>query len=422
MAPHQVAGATDDSTTDGTHALRTILREKQSPGPRRHAARLFTEFGPSSYMPRRGRMHSLPVLRDFAELRVHMREVCPRRPGVYGMVDRRGELVYVGVSRKLRTRLITYFQGGEAARKERAVAAHASTLVWEVVGHEFAAHLRELELIRRFQPRLNVRGRWPTRPLGYIYLSQEDAPRLRVARRVPKAARYWWGPLGLGWRIREAVEVVNRLFKLCDCSSSVAMHFADQRALFPLELRLECLRGEIGTCLGPCAGRCTREAYAAQLTTARAFMDGRDLSQQARLEDALADAVAQRHYERAANLRDTIDRLESLANSLALLRRPPVPGEMVYPVRMRGRAVWFMIAAGRVIGAAAKPSPKTLRTAERCLALLDRAFRASPADDSEIDRHARHIVANWFRKNPAELASTLDPAAARDHCLTLLQG
>lgn len=420
MDPPQVASATHASTTDGALALRAILRKKQAPAQCRGAKRRFTEFGPSQFMPRRGRMHSLVVHNDFAEFRQQLRESCPRRAGVYGMVDRHGTLVYIGVSRRLRTRLLTYFQGGETIRKERCVAAHARTLVWEVVGHEFAAQLRELELIRRFQPRLNVQGRWPTRPLGYIYLSQEDAPRLRLARRVPMGVRFSWGPLGLGRRIREAVEAVNRLFKLCDCSSNVAMRFADQRELFPLDLRLECLRGEIGTCLGPCAGRCTRGAYAAQLSAARAFLDGDDSVELARLESTMHEASAQQQYERAANLHETLARLESLSNSLALLRRPPVPGRFIYPVRMRGRSVWYMIASSKVVGAAAQPTGKTRRAAERCLQLIDRAFRESPIEPSQVDRHAKHIVANWFRKHPDELSSAMSPVAAREHCVRLL--
>ena len=183
-------------------------------------------------------------------------------------VDRTRKLIYVGMSTALCKRLVTYFQGGGTIRKEHCVAAHARRLVWEVVGHELVAQLRELELIRRHQPRFNVRGREPERPLGYIYLSREDAPRCRVGRRVPKAVRYSWGPLRINWRIRDAVEIVNRLFKLCDCPPSVPMHFADQAYLFPLDLRVQCLRGEIGTCLGPCAGNCTFPQYAAQLRAA----------------------------------------------------------------------------------------------------------------------------------------------------------
>ena len=80
----------------------------------------------------------------------------------------------------LRKRLVTYFQGGAAIRKECRIAGDTDRLVWEVVGHELAAQLRELELIRRHQPRFNVKGRQPDRPLGYIYISREDAPRVRT--------------------------------------------------------------------------------------------------------------------------------------------------------------------------------------------------------------------------------------------------
>src|ERR1044072_6550887 len=102
------------------------------------------------------------------------------------MIDTHGRLIYVGMSIALRKRLVTYFQGGAAIRKECRIAGDTDRLGWEVGGQQLGSQLRELELSRRHQPRLDVNGRQPGRPLGYIYISREDAPRVRTARRVPK--------------------------------------------------------------------------------------------------------------------------------------------------------------------------------------------------------------------------------------------
>ena len=341
------------------------------------------------------------------------------------MIDSRRRLIYVGMSIALRKRLVTYFQDGASIRKECRIAGDTDRLVWEVVGHELAAQLRELELIRRHQPRFNVKGRQdgarqPDRPLGYIYISREDAPRVRVARRVPKGVRYSWGPLAINWRIKEALEVANRYFKLSDCPASVPMHFADQGSLFSLELRPECLRHEMGTCLGPCAGECTRMQYSAQLRAARAFLDGRNLAPLAQLERDLHDAAQLCQYERAASLRDRIERLQYLHDRLEMLREPALPDRFVYPVSLGRRQVWYLLAGGRVVGAT--PLPSSGGEADKSLRRLQRAYQVVDGVDVTADRPARQIVSAWFRANRDHLQTILSPDEAEQYCRHLQAG
>src|SRR6187402_3253052 len=72
----------------------------------------FRGFGRSEFWPFRSRLKSLAISEDFAEVRRSLRDCCPARSGVYGMVDSSGRLIYVGMSIALRKRLVTYFQGG----------------------------------------------------------------------------------------------------------------------------------------------------------------------------------------------------------------------------------------------------------------------------------------------------------------------
>ncbi|HEY3395181.1 MAG TPA: UvrB/UvrC motif-containing protein [Lacipirellulaceae bacterium] len=383
-------------------------------GARRVAGAAFRGFGRSRYLPFGAELHGLHVADDLSEVRRAVRNECPALPGVYGVLDPRGELAYIGMSTALRKRLITYFQVGSAIRKEQAIAAHARTIVWEVAGHELTAQLRELELIRRHQPRFNVKGRQPIRPLGFIYLSREDAPRLRIARRVPRGVRYSWGPMSMNWRVRDAVEIVNRLFKLRDCSPVVSMHFADQRQLFSLDLRVQCLRGETGSCLGPCASLCTFTQYAAQLTAARSLLDGRDFSPLRRLEAELHNATAGQQFERAARLRDTLERLQYLCDQLAILRAPPLPEQFVYRLQLAGHQVWYLIRECRVVAAALLPT--TSDDAHRCARLFTRMLEQNSAIPTDTDRPAAQIVSSWFRTRPAELQTVISVADVLEFC------
>ena len=380
----------------------------------------FRGFGRSEFWPFRGRLKSLAVGEDFADVRRSLRASCPARSGVYGMIDSRGRLIYVGMSIALRKRLVTYFQGGASIRKECRIAGDTDRIVWEVVGHDLAAQLRELELIRRHQPRFNVKGRQPDRPLGYIYISREDAPRVRVARRVPKGVRYSWGPLVINWRIKDALEVANRYFKLSDCPASVPMHFADQGSLFSLELRPECLRHEMGTCLGPCAGECTRTQYSVQLRAARAFLDGRNPAPLAQLERDLHDAAQLCQFERAASLRDRLERLRYLHDRLEMLREPALPARFVYPVSLGRRQVWYLLAGGRVVGAT--PIPSSGDEADKSLRRLQRAYQVVDGVDVTADLPARQIVSAWFRANRDHLQTILSPDEAEQFCRHLQAG
>lgn len=377
----------------------------------------FRAFGSSDFWPFRRRLQTLAVTDDFAGVRRSMRVECPRRPGVYGMIDARQQLIYVGMSTILPKRLVTYFQSGANERKEYRIASHTERLVWEVIGHGLAAEIRELELIRRHRPRFNVRGLRSRRALGYIYISREEAPRVRIAKQVPRGVRYSWGPLSMNWQAKEAVEIVNRLFKLRDCKSAIAMHFADQQNLFGLDFRAECVRGETESCLGPCAGLCTRSQYTAQLRAARAFLDGRDLSLLQRVEHELKSAATDRQFERAATLRDRLVRLEYLSNRLAMLRERPLAEQFIYPALVGRRPFWYAVAATRVVAAMAVPTDGD--DAVKCLTQLNAIYDTRRLELLESDRLATQILAGWFRSRPTELQSTLTPGEAMEICRRL---
>ena len=97
----------------------------------------FRGFGRSTFWPFRSRLKELSIGKDFADVRGLIRDNCP----VLGRLRHgrsRGRLIYIGMSTALCKRLITYFQGGAAIRKECRIAKDTRRLVWEVVGHELA--------------------------------------------------------------------------------------------------------------------------------------------------------------------------------------------------------------------------------------------------------------------------------------------
>jgi excinuclease ABC subunit C len=369
----------------------------------------FTSFGPHALAP----TNDAPPLylahaKRGGRLRHAVRRDAPRLPGVYGMIDAAGELIYVGKAKSLRSRLMGYFR---PSRDEKAgkIVREARGLVWEVAANEFGALLRELELIRRWQPRFNVQGQPRRHRRYYICIGRRPAPYAFVAAKVPSTALAAFGPVPGMYKAREAVRRLNDWFRLRDCPQKQTMIFAGQGELFPLVRAPGCLRHDIGHCLAPCAAACTQHDYAFHVEAALDFLHGRDHSTLEILEREMNAASAALQYERAAILRDRLDSLGWLAKHLERLRHA-VRHSFVYPVTgADGGDTWYLIRHGLVRAAVPAPVDDAGRQmARRCLAEV---FHGAPAavdmpGTDEIDGVL--LVAAWFRRHKEERASVID--------------
>jgi excinuclease ABC subunit C len=327
------------------------------------------------------------------------------------MVTAKGELIYVGKAKSLRTRLLCYFRRRSRDPKAGRIMAHTRRLVWEPAPSEFAALLRELELIRRWQPRFNVQGQPRRRRRTYVCLGRQPAPYVFLSRRPPAGAVACFGPVPSGHEAREAVRWLNDAFQLRDCPQSQPMLFADQGELFPVLRAAGCLRHEIGTCLGPCASACTRRDYGERVRAARAFLDGTDATLLDRLERDMLRASAAQAFERAASLRDRLEVLRWLHERLDRLRQAGEGCSFLYPVAgQEGQDWWYLIRAGLVVRVLAAPrTPEERRAALRTAGAVFRPEEASRRVVSCDEVDGLLLVAAWFRRHPEE-RSRLIPA------------
>ncbi len=339
-------------------------------------------------------------------------------PGVYGMVDAEGELIYVGKSKRLRDRLLSYCSGSREPSKARRIIRRTVRLVWERAPSEFAALVRELELIRRWRPRYNVRGQPRRLRRAYVGLGRGPAPHAYLTARPSKRDDVLFGPIRGGRRFRRAVQLVNDCFQLRDCSGRVPVAFADQLELFDAERAARCLRYDFGTCLGPCAGACSRGEYAGRVHAARDFLRGCDGAVLRELEQAMRAAAAAEQFERAAALRDTWEDLQALREQIARLEETRRRYSFVY--RMPGYAggqTWCLIRHGRVVGATR--APRSRKAAKKCLEVIEPVFAVNGSHvegQMPEDLDMVHLVGGWFRQNPQELQRVLTPQDARALC------
>ncbi|WP_020473527.1 UvrB/UvrC motif-containing protein [Zavarzinella formosa] len=377
---------------------------------------VFEGFGPTPSIPAGfaallGRVRS----RDAKKLRQGVREHGPKLPGVYGMLGRHGDLIYVGKAKSLRHRLMSYFRESRDPKAGR-ILDHTHTLIWETVPDEFGALVRELELIRQHRPRFNVLGQPGHRRYTYVCLGRSPAPYAYVARQPTGRELAIYGPLTSSHLAWEACRRLNDWYRLRDCSQSQKMHFAEQGELFPQERTPGCLRFDIGTCSAPCAGGCRRDQYAGQIREAKAFLDGRDKKPLVELTRQMTEAAVAMQFERAASLRDRLRDLQWLSDRLTWLRSARSDNTFVYPINQAtGPAVWYLIHRGRVAATCHAPTRKPERRSVS--QLLTKVFETdiTPYVPAQQVDHIL-LVSAWLRKHPEEQAGIISVAAAKKLC------
>jgi excinuclease ABC subunit C len=347
---------------------------------------------------------------DLARMRGVVRESAQDRPGVYRMLSPDGEVVYVGKSKRVRSRLLSYFRCAYPEDKGARILREASTIDWEYTPSEFAALLTELRAIKKLRPRFNVAMKRDARHYAFIKLSRGTAPKLMVVRGAgSEDGGVYYGPFVGAQRIGEAVRELSDALSLRDCSLDQKMYFADQEDLFGQPRRTPgCIRHEVRKCLGPCIAACTVNVYMERVAMARAFLEGADDGPIERLRDDMQLSSDRMEFERAASLRDKLHRLEELREQFGRLRFAVETLTFLYTVRgHEGDDRVYLIRRGCV--RAEIPTPKTDVDERSVKDLVQSVYSVPERKSSSVPTHEIDellLLSSWFRRNPGELDNT----------------
>ena len=332
------------------------------------------------------------------------------RPGVYHMISPDGEIIYVGKAKRLRTRLLGYFRAAYPAEKSARIIRDAAEVKWEYLPSEFAALLRELQLIKQWRPRHNWMMKRDARHYAFVRLAPGPAPKLQVVRGAGNdAVGTYYGPFHGAQQFGEALRELNDALGLRDCRLDMKMYFSDQTELPVARPRTPgCIRHEIGKCLGPCVAATTHAQYAARFQLAKEFLEGAHEAPIETLRLAMEESSNQLEFERAASLRDKMLRLESLREQFATLRFALESLSFVYTVpgfNNDDRA--YVVRRGRV--RAELPVPQTADERRALSARASEIFApkemaGAPVPAHEVDELM--LLSSWFRKFPHELDRT----------------
>lgn len=264
----------------------------------------------------------------------------PCQPGVYIMKDAMGRVIYVGKANSLRTRVRSYFQAANAyTPKVLRLLDSIADLDFIVTSSELEALILECTLIKRHQPRYNVRlkdeKRYPFIRVGL----NEDFPTVTTVRRIAQDGARYFGPYTSSWAMHETLDLLRRLFPYRTCDD------LDKRSR-------ACLYYHIRRCPGPCINACTGEEYREIVDQLCLFLEGKGAQVLRDLRTKMAAAAETLHFERAAALRDQIQAVERVVERQKVVSASLTDHDVIAFSRANGSACVqvFFLREGFLIG------------------------------------------------------------------------
>ncbi|MDP3906982.1 excinuclease ABC subunit UvrC [Novosphingobium sp.] len=229
------------------------------------------------------------------------------QPGVYRMLDARGDVLYVGKARALKNRVTNYTQVDRLPLRIKRMVSQTRSMTIVTTNSEAEALLLEAQLIKRYRPPYNVLLR-DDKSFPFILLRAEhDFPRITKHRGARKAKGNYYGPFASAGSVNTTINALQKLFLLRSCTDS----FFSRRDR-------PCLLYQIKRCSAPCVGRIDPAAYAELVGEAKDFLGGKSSAVQTKIEAQMQAAAAALDYERAAMLRDRLRAATFIQGSQAI--------------------------------------------------------------------------------------------------------
>jgi excinuclease ABC subunit C len=346
-------------------------------------------------------------LREVTRLKDRVTALAENRPAVYRMLDPTGRVIYIGKAKRLRTRLLTYFRASYPEDKAARILQATADIAWDYVPSEFAALLKEMRQIHQHRPLFNVRMN-RNRRASFIKVSGGAAPKLYVGRNPGGDDVRHYGPFTGSGQLHEAVRVLNHLLGLRDCTLRMPIVYRDQQDLFESDVRAGCLRHELGTCTGPCAGFVAQPEYRRRVGHALAFIEGRATAPLETVIDAMAASSEAQDFEHAAWWRDRFDTLTWLLQACTQVHATLASMSFVYvDAGTFGDDRAYVIRRAQVCASA--PAPRTPIEIEAFRSLVAEHVggpdEPAPIPSTAIDETL--LVLSWFRRRPAALRRTV---------------
>lgn len=227
-----------------------------------------------------------------------------QRPGIYRMLNDKGEIIYIGKAKNLKNRVSSYFRNQNASPKQQAMVAKVAGIEVTVTHTEGEALLLESQLIKRHKPRYNISLR-DDKTYPYVFISSfHDFPQITFHRGAKKRKGQYFGPYPSASAVKETLQLLQKIFPVRQCEDS----YYNSRSR-------PCLQHQIERCTAPCVGLIDKASYKTDLDNSILYLEGQGGLLIDRLVAKMETASNQLEFEQAAAYRDQIFRLRAVIES-----------------------------------------------------------------------------------------------------------
>ena len=240
-------------------------------------------------------------------------DTLPSSPGVYLMKNEKGKIIYVGKSKCLKNRVSSYFHSYGLSIKTQKLVSNIYDFETIVTRSEAEALVLENELIKRHNPKYNIKLK-DAKTYPYIKMSVNDGfPKLELSRRrIDKNGKYF-GPYTSAFAVNDIIKTIQKTFRIPDC---------DKKFTYGKRVCRQCLSYHLDNCLGPCSGNIKPEEYSDVIKQVEYFLRGDSKAASQMLEEKMIAASENLRFEEAAKYRDSINNLKKLSEKQAVVSTP----------------------------------------------------------------------------------------------------
>ncbi len=268
----------------------------------------------------------------------------PRQPGVYMMKDETGMVIYVGKAKSLRSRVRSYFRKNNQTYKTQMLVKYIDDFDYIMTDTEVEAYILEANLIKKYQPKFNIRLK-DDKSYPYIKVTKNvDFPRVFKTRIVKNDGAEYFGPFADVDAIYKTLDVIKDIFKLRSCKKELDAANPEAKP---------CLNYHIDKCLGPCIGAVSKEDYHELIDQVMLFLSGRQEELRKEVEAKMKQAAEERNYEKAARFRDALKAFKKLSESQKVMTDKNIDQDVVALVEGENDTACtqlLIVRNGRLIG------------------------------------------------------------------------
>ena len=251
------------------------------------------------------------LLKDDKQRLSNTLKLLPECPGVYQYFDEEGTVIYVGKAKVLKRRVSQYFDK-DISGKTKVLVSKIADVKTIVVNSEVDALLLENNLIKKYQPRYNIRLK-DDKSYPWICIKKESFPRVVKTRNKSEDGSEYFGPYASVRVLRTVLDLISKVYPLRSCNSNLSAENIRKK-----KVKL-CLKYHIGKCKGPCQGLQSEEEYDTTIANVRHIISGNISVVIKDLETRMYEYSDTMQYEKAQEMKEKIDLIRNYQTKSTVL-------------------------------------------------------------------------------------------------------